>query len=302
MSSWWAVVFPRSGSDLTLVLSELRWFARRGPADRIRPYVVGGWQRHQDDGPLSVASFREVVAPLATSVGEVVSRGFGVHEPLAARLKRFHSASDPTIVRIQQLGWSTAGLLAGAVVAGLVSAPPAPALLLVAGTPLLAFLVIEQQVASRSQRWQRRLFLELPIVSEQIGMLLSAGYSLGGALDRIADRGAGACSRDLDRVRRRVRQGLSESEALREWSELAQVPAVSRFVGVLTLNRETTDLGRLIAEEARSIRREAHRELIAHLDRRAQQVWVPVTVATLVPGTVLLAIPFLQAMQVFTER
>ena len=172
----------------------------------------------------------------------------------------------------------------------------------VLGAPLLGFLVVEQQVSARSQQWQRRLFLELPIVSEQIGMLLSAGFSLSGALDRIASRGSGACARDLDRVRRRMRQGLSDTEALREWADLAQVPAVTRFVGVLTLNRETSDLGRLIAEEARAIRREAHRELIAQLDRRAQQVWVPVTVATLVPGTLLLAVPFLQAMQVFTDR
>ena len=76
---------------------------------------------------------------------------------------------------------------------------------------------------------------------------------------------------------------------------------VSRLVGVLTLNRETGDLGRLIAEEARTIRREAHRELLAQLERRAQQVWVPVTLATLLPGTLLLAVPFLQAMQVFTD-
>ena len=65
----------------------------------------------------------------------------------------------------------------------------------------------------------------------------------------------------------------------------------TRLVSVLSLNREAGDLGRLVADEARSIRREVQRELIAQIERRAQQVWIPVTVATLVPGAVLLAIP-----------
>ncbi len=302
MTRWILAVFPLAWTGLTLLLSEARWFARRRLVDRLRPYVAGGWTRDEQVGVFSASSFREVIGPLAASIGEHVSRAFGVHEPLATRLERFHGAHDPTAIRVRQLGWAAAGLVAGTTVATLAGVPAGVGVLLVLGAPLLGFLMVEQQVAKRSQQWQRRLFLELPIVSEQIGMLLSAGYSLGGALDRISSRGNGACAADLGRVGRRVRQGLSESEALREWADLAQVAAVTRLVGVLTLNRETGDLGRLIAEESRSIRREAHRELLAQLDRRAQQVWVPVTLATLLPGTLLLAVPFLQAMQVFTDQ
>src|SRR5690606_6305529 len=108
----------------------------------------------------------------------------------------------------------------------------------VVGMPLLAFLILEQQVQSQSQRWQRRIFLELPIITEQLGMLLSAGYSLGGALNRLAGRTRGATSQDLQRVTGRIRQGLTEMEALREWAELARVDALDRLVAVLALNRE----------------------------------------------------------------
>jgi tight adherence protein C len=302
MTSEKIALFVLAWLGFSLLLSELRWFARRPLADRLLPYLTGGSHREARTGLLSVSSFGEVVGPLAATIGEHLSRAFGVHEPLATRLDRFHCPLDPTTIRVRQLGWAAAGLLVGTAIAGLAGVPAPVGALLVLGTPLLAFLLVEQQVANQSQRWQRRLFLELPIVSEQVGMLLSAGYSLGGALDRISARGNGACATDLGRVGQRVRQGLSESEALREWAELAQVPAVSRFVGVLTLNRETGDLGRLIAEESRAIRREAHRELLAQLDRQAQQVWAPVTLATLLPGTLLLAVPFLQAMQVFTDQ
>jgi hypothetical protein len=37
------------------------------------------------------------------------------------------------------------------------------------------------------------------------------------------------------------------------------------------------------------------------MERRSQSVWIPVTVATLVPGVILLAIPFAQALRLFTS-
>lgn len=283
----------------TLVLSALRWFARRPLDERLRPYVPGGWEQHRRSGLLSADSFREVIGPLATVVGSRVARLFGVQEDLDTRLTRIHAPIDATDVRVRQIGWAAVafGIAAGGVGAlGIGAAVGAPAVL---GAPLLCFLVQEQRLARASERWQRRLFLELPTVAEQIGMLLSAGFSLGSALGRIAERGTGACAQDLGRVGRRIRQGLTDADALREWAEVAQVPAVTRLVGVLVLDRATGDLGRLIAEEARAIRREVHRELITQIDRRAQQVWIPVTVATLVPGTLFLIVPFVEAMRIF---
>jgi Flp pilus assembly protein TadB len=167
------------------------------------------------------------------------------------------------------------------------------------GSPLLAFLVLEQRVAAASSRWQRRIFLELPVVAEQLAMLLAAGYSLGSALNRLAERGNGACGHDLGRVRARMHQGLSEVAALREWAQLAQVDALDRLVSVIALNAEASDLARLISDEARAVRRDVQRDLVQIMERRGQQVWVPVTVATLVPGVIFLAIPFIEALRLF---
>ena len=208
---------------------------------------------------------------------------------------------DVTAFRVRQMGWSAAGFGVGALVAAATRPPLSIALLLCLGGPALGFLIVEQQLAIQSERRKRRIFLELPVLSEQLGMLIGAGYSLGGALNRLAARGSGACAQDLAGVCGRIRQGLSEVDALREWAAVADVDALSRLVSVLSLNREAGDLGRLVADEARSIRREVQRELIAQIERRAQQVWIPVTVATLVPGAVLLAIPFLEALRLFSS-
>ncbi|MDD9370470.1 MAG: type II secretion system F family protein [Acidimicrobiales bacterium] len=285
----------------TLLLSELRWFRRRPLVERLAPYVAGGSTTRRRGAVMSAASFGQVVGPLARAVGERVARAFGVTESLSVRLERVHSPLDVTTFRLRQLAWTGAGLVIAGLVAVAIRLTGALALVLVVAAPVLAFLVIEQQLATASARWQRRIFLELPVVAEQLGMLLGAGYSLGSALSRLAARGRGACGHDLARVSGRIRQGLTEVEALREWATVADVEALRRLVSILSLNRQAGDLGRLISDEARSIRRDVHRELIETIERRAQQVWIPVTVAALVPGVIFLAVPFIDALRLFSN-
>jgi hypothetical protein len=67
----------------------------------------------------------------------------------------------------------------------------------------------------------------------------------------------------------------------------------------MALNVDASDLGRLVSDEARAIRRDVQRDLVQIMERRGQQVWVPVTVATLVPGVIFLAIPFVEALRLF---
>lgn len=288
----------------TLVLSQVRWFARPSMVDRLRPYVPGGLAPSSGrgsrlGGAFSTGSLREGLAPLAEAVGDALARVFGVRESLALRLERTRSPMDVAAFRVRELG-RMAAALAGASVVVLARRPPAfVAVLFLVGGPLLAFLLLEQQLASASAARQRRLFLELPVVAEQLAMLLSAGFSLGSALARLSSRGSGVIAEDLRVVVGRIRQGLSEIDALREWAAVAAVPALDRLVPVLALNREAADLGRLVSEEARGIRRDVQRELVETMERRAQSVWIPVTVATLVPGVIFLAIPFIEALRLF---
>lgn len=281
-----------------LVLSEFRWFRSRSLAARIGPYLPGGSRRRTGD-LMSVESFGDLLRPLAEATGSLAARLFGVSEELPRRLRRVHWDLDPAGFRLRQLGWALSSLAAVALVG--VTLPVPIALLLMTGlaAPLLAFLVVEQQLANASDRWKQRVFQEVPVVAEQLGMLLGSGYSLGAALARVADRGTGAIATDLTRVVARVRQGSSENAALREWAELVDVDAVRRLVGVLSLNREAGDLGGLVAAEARTARSESHRALLEAIERKNQQVWIPVTLATLVPGVVLMAIPFFDALSEF---
>ncbi len=285
---------------LVLALPVIPWFGRRPLTERLRPYAAGSVRQAGEAGILSVDSFRDVIAPLAHRLGGRVASAFGVNEDLEVRLHRIHSSVEPTHFRLLQVAWGIGSMLACSASVITLGAPPIIGLALVLGAPLLAFLVLEQQLATKSTKWKRRIFLELPIVSEQLGMLLGAGYSLAAALNRISQRGSGACAVDLGRVCDRMRQGLSDADALAEWATTADVPALTRFVGVLALNRQAADLSKLIADEASSARRDAQRDLIETIERRTQMVWIPVTVAALIPGVIFMAVPFIQALSLFS--
>jgi tight adherence protein C len=284
----------------TLLLSQLRWFSRPSLVERLRPYASHGGG--SSGGALSLESFRDVLGPMARAIGTRLSQLFGISEELSLRLRRIHSPLDATAFRMRQVGWATAAFGAGALVAVGLRPSPAAALVLTGLPPLLTFLALEQQVVSASERRQQRLVVELPVVAEQLAMLLSAGYSLGAALNRLAARGdaSSASVQDLRRVCTRIRHGLTETDALQEWAHVMRVDALDRLVPVLALNREAADLGRLISAEARTIRHDLHRRTVETMERRGQQVWIPVTVATLVPGVIFMAIPFVEALRAFS--
>ncbi|RMH71477.1 MAG: hypothetical protein D6683_14525 [Actinomyces sp.] len=281
---------------LTLVLAEVPWFRRASLADRLAPHLPGAGRRGRS---WTVADLGAVCAPLLTRAGDTLAAGLGIDEPLSVRLERAHDRRSDLEVRLRQVALALVALLAGSATAVALGAPGALAAVVVLVPPVLAVLWVEHGVTRAATAWQEQLFGELPVVAEQIGTLLGAGWSLSGALERVAVRGGGACAADLALVVARLRHGLDEHAALREWAERARVDAVDRLVSVLALERDTADLSALVAAEARHARQEAHRRTIEAIERRNQQVWIPVTVAALVPGVLLMAVPFVDALSVF---
>jgi Flp pilus assembly protein TadB len=242
-----------------------------------------------------------VASPLLREYGDRLSKLAGITEPLDRRLSRLHSPLDVDAFRLRQVAWCLTALIAAAGLAAAAPVPQVVKLLVVAGAPILAFLVVEQRLVRATDKWRGDVSLEMPVIAEQLAMLLNAGYSLGSAIARLAERGSGVVSIDFGLIVNRVRQGLSESDALEEWSDRARVEPVTRLVSVLTVHSHTADLGRLVSAEARASRRDLHRRTIETIERRAQQVWVPVTVATLIPGVILLSVPFLSALGRFSN-
>jgi tight adherence protein C len=301
MSRAVAVLVLVSWAGVSLLFDELRWFRRRSLSRRLLPYAPTSVTT-TGPGDSHPGSITALVTPLAQQLGNRVTGLLGATEETSSRLDRVHSNLSLSQFRLRQFGWCSAAFGAAGLVGVGLALPPLMTLFALFGAPLLAFLVVEQRLAVLAANRSDRLLLELPTVAEQLAMLIASGYSLGGALNRLAQRGRGACGADLTRICARIRQGLGDLEALREWDRRARVDAVTRLVNVLSLHRQAGDLGHLLSEEARAVRREVHRQLIDTIERRAQQVWIPVTVATLVPGVLFLAVPFIEAMRLFTTE
>lgn len=282
-----------AGVGLALVFGELGWFRRRSLLERLRPYGPSGapaTTRAQRSSPAAV------LVPLVDQVLDRLAGALGIRDELEVRLRRADLRLTPMSFRSRQALHALVATAAGGTTALLLRPGTVPALVLTLGAPLLAVLAEEQRLSARISRRSHRLELELPVVAEQLGVLIDSGASLPAALQRVAVRGSGATAEDLRGVMMRIRAGISEAVALGEWAERTDLDAVRRLVAVLSLHRDAGDLGRLISEEARAIRAESHRELIERIERRSELVWIPVTVATLVPGLLLLAVPFVSAL------
>ena len=163
---------------------------RSGATPRARPSCGGSAANRSSTGcgPTDPAGLRPSGTARRAALGRLVPRGhrparppasasgwpalLGVNEELAVRL-RAHPRATSTSPRSGSASWAgaAAGLRpwARSSAAATAAARSAIALLFVLGGPLLAFLVVEQQLAARSDRWKRRIFLELPVLSEQLG-------------------------------------------------------------------------------------------------------------------------------------
>lgn len=303
-----------AGTVILLMLHP--WFNGTTLIDRLRRYTPGGMavrgssmsssiggrnaRSHRSSSAVERGGTSHAIATIAGVVGSALAKIVGVREDIRVRLARIASTETPSAFRTRQLRNGVGALFAaGLVAAGAQLSGPAAAVVIIAA-PVAAILWPEQKLATANDAYQQAILHELPVVAEQLGMLMSAGYSLSAALHRLSRRPTGVCGRDLRAVALRIRQGVSEVDALIEWADLAKVDALSRLVEVLSLNREAGDLGSMISAESRAIRREVHRALLEEIERRSQTVWIPVTVATLVPGVIFLAIPFTAALNQFS--
>lgn len=282
------------GLGSTLVLADRPWFRRQSDIVRLGPYLPSN--RTSVVARRSQMGMKETIGPTLDWLGTRLNQAMGIVTDLPLRLQRAGVATDPYDFRLRQMASGVLALLVSAVI--WIVTPISTILgitILIAG-PMVVVLAMEQWLNHRIEERSERLRTELPVMMEQLGMLVSAGFSLTSAIAHIATRGSGVVADDFRAITREVRRGVPPDECFDTWARTSGLPVVEKVVGVLALNSEASDLGSLISAEARSIRASAHRDLLEAIEKRSQLVWIPVTVATLVPGLIFLAVPFYAAM------
>ncbi|MCC5954217.1 MAG: type II secretion system F family protein [Acidimicrobiia bacterium] len=279
---------------------------RRSLALRLHPYQPGGARRADADVSSVPPGLRHQLRALLVAAGEssasfATLTSAGGRETVDERLRLVRSPLDGAAFRVRQVGTCFAALLVAGALLPLSGLPPAVAVVAIIGAPVACFVAWEQHLSAVAAAHRRGIVAELPVVAEHLALLLASGWSLAGAIDRIGQRAHGLVAAELRSVTARIHHGLATTNALAEWAASSRVDELDRLVRVLSLDNAGTDTSALVSAEASLLRDEAHRRLIEDLERRAQQVWIPVTVAALVPGTALLAVPFVDALSTFAH-
>lgn len=270
--------------------------AHRGPSlvQRLGPYTPRGDQ-------LQARRHREILIDELMKVAESLARGLGVKTSLSVRLARAGRSITPERFRLGQAGTA----LACAVLAiGLLIFTELPGSLLVPAVALataIGYLIAEQSLDSQAKKRTTRYRAEMPLLAEHLAILIGSGMSLSTAINTVSQRSRGLFATDLSNVAMRVNQGMSIEHALTEMARGYEYPELDRLTETLALHQNTSDLARLIAAQAESLRRANHRRLLAQIETRSQMIWIPVTVAALVPGSLLLAAPLLQAVKAISN-
>lgn len=211
---------------------------------------------------------------------------------IAVRLAQARVSFTAEQFRGMQLVLVGFGTVVVAVTAAVAPVPAGVVVVAVCVLPVTVVWVSEQLVERRKRQVYAQFARELPVVVEQLAGFLQNGVGLSDAAETVAGLTHGLVAADLARIARETAHGVPVAVSLQAWATRYDLAELHRIVAVLDTHRHTRDVGRLLADEVRELRLRSHRELLQLMMTREQQVWIPVTVATLVPGVLMLAVPF----------
>lgn len=253
---------------------------------------------HRLDGPGHDLGRRGHPRTLRSERGGTVGRrGLGrTSARLERRLERAGSAATPRQLATGAVASAGAGLLLGLLLSTATASTPLRLLLPILGAALggLAPFGLLEQRASRRQAERTAAF---PLLVEHLAMLAGHGFALPEAFWRLERRWRGTTiGEDLGALCRRMSQGAEPAVAVADWADAHRFPPAARLADALAATATSSDCERVLWQLGRAERERTLAELVRRFQVREQQVWIPVTVAALVPGMLLLVLPFARAL------
>jgi tight adherence protein C len=282
-------------AGLLLMLAALPRWSATPLSVRIAPYVRDAVP---DDALPSSALPRVGTLPAAerswrARVLAFVERTLGDGDALRRRLAQAGIDRETTSFRSRQLGWTVAGIAAGAlalIVIVVVGRMSVPALLLPILAGAGAAIGYDMQLTARVTSRRRRLTDELPTTLEFLSLCLSAGEGLLDSLRRVAQVGTGELTTELRGVVLAVGTGSPLGEALREMSARLELPGLTRAVDqVIAALEHGAPLAGVLQAQAGDAREDAKRVLIEQAGRKEILMLLPL-VFLILPLSVLFAI------------
>jgi len=137
---------------------------------------------------------------------------------------------------------------------------------------------------------------ELVLVLTQLDGALHGGLPLAQALEVIAAEPSSAWRAPLSRVAGEIDQGVATSDALLNLAALLPDPELREPILLLAHAQRHQATPQVLSGLLASARRRQHAHLISAAAKIEQLVWIPVAVATLVPGLLLVMVPLASSL------
>lgn len=241
-----------------------------------------------------ITGWMAVFAPVRDAIAARLTRVFDDGLELPERLEAAGSLLDASRFRGEQVTWGLGGLVMG-FACGMLAVGSgrtvSPAFVLVMAASLAAGGVAARDRALTRAIRRRRSAAEsaLPTVVDLVCLSVTAGESLRGAIELVAESGHGPLTDELARALRASRAGSTLVDALEARAHVLGVPAFDRFVDAVVAAQER---GIPLADALRSlaidVREQQKRDLIEVAGRKQISMLVPV-ITLILPVAIVFA-------------
>lgn len=137
------------------------------------------------------------------------------------------------------------------------------------------------------KRREKNLDSALLALLEELSLLLSSGNSLQTGL-LLANNSQ---NKDIVALQGLLKSGLDLENAVTFWLDEFHSSSKRKVADLLLAKTTITETLALLDNHLDLLRSEQKYTMIAEMERRDQLVWIPVTIAVLLPGMIFLAIP-----------
>ncbi len=241
-----------------------------------------------------ITGWTAVFGPMRDAIAARLARLFDDGLELPERLEAAGSPLDASGLRGEQVTWGLGGLVVGfglgmlAIGSGRAVSPGF--VLVMAATFAGGGVAARDRALTRAIR-RRRSAAEsaLPTVVDLVCLGVTAGESLRGAIELVAESSRGPLTDELARALRASRAGSTLVEALEARARVLGVPAFDRFVDAVVAAQER---GLPLADALRSlafeVREQQKRDLVEVAGRKQISMLVPV-IALILPVAIVFA-------------
>jgi len=175
-----------------------------------------------------------------------------------------------------------------------------PDSLLIFVTPLFWLIAVGLQrltLLAAAQQMRTSLRDDLPLLLSELQTSLERGNSLTTSLIGIAETTQTSWRAHLVRCAASLVRGEAVANVLTELAGLAGIPEVRRALELLALSWQHQVAQKLIAQLLAQAKLDHHNRLIAIAGKREQLIWIPVAIATLIPGVLLVIVPLVGSLR-----